>query len=80
MIPKYRLEFILNTHNTSLDYIKNSLIELGEGLELSCLPGEENKPYDLEVRLVTLEPTVIFDVCSQFGRIKSVKVEEIKSI
>lgn len=89
---KYYLEFILYIQNTSTETLKNSLIELGEGLEISWIQSEPKQPLDksevtgnqsgeqkgktLKIRINTEDPTIIFDTCAQFGRIKSVKVSE----
>lgn len=67
---RYYLEFILNIKDTSPELIKNSLIEFGENLVI--LPFEE----DYKISIDTEDPTIIFDTCSQFGRLKSVKINE----
>lgn len=76
-MPKFRLEFILDAYNTKLATIKNSLLEFGDGLEVTLV--EEAcvaKTNNFKININTEDPTVIFDICGQFGRIKSVKVEE----
>ncbi len=74
---KYRLEFILNMEALSLEALKNSILEFGEGLEICQLPQEgEVKGSDFRVHIYTEDPTIIFDTCAQFGRLKSVKIEE----
>ena len=72
----YSLEFILQIQNTPIEIIKESIIELGEGLEITdCLDGNgQGKNYKIQIN--TPEPTIIFDTCAQFGRIKSVKINE----
>ena len=75
----FKLEFILHTFDASAKTIKSSLAEFGEGLEIAdCCqePGARGKDFLISIR--TQEPTSIFDVCAQFGRIKSAKVEEFK--
>jgi len=73
----YYLEFILSTHNTTLEFIRNSLAELGEGLEVTKLErGSDEKTEDFQVHISALDPTVVFDTCAQIGRIRSVKAEE----
>lgn len=79
MIPfkNFKLEFILHTYNTSLKQIESSLAEFGEGLKvLDCSCGLE-KGNSFKVYISAEDPTIVFDVCSQFGRIRSVKVNEI---
>lgn len=68
-MSKFRLEFILHTPSASLKAVKNSLAEFGEGLEITDIQDKNFK-----VNINTEDPTVVFDVCAQFGRIKSVKV------
>ena len=74
--PVYKLGFILHTYNTTLEAVKNSLAEFGEGLEISEVLDPSEKGNNFKVNLNTQDPTLVFDVCSQFDRIRSVKVEE----
>ncbi|MFZ2357505.1 MAG: hypothetical protein WAW67_06780 [Candidatus Omnitrophota bacterium] len=74
---KYKLEFILSTFNVDKQNVRNSLLDSAEDLEIiEALDKEINGPEELKINLLTSEPTIIFDICSQFGRIKSIKVEE----
>lgn len=74
---KYYLEFILNMQTVSVESLKNSLIEFGENLEISQLPQDNNtKGKDFKIRISTEDPTIIFDTCAQFGRLKSIKINE----
>lgn len=77
-MPYYSMEFILHTgENESLSKVKNYLVEWAQGLEITecsqnnCAPGKEFK-----ICLRAQDPTIIFDTCAQFGRIKSVKIDE----
>jgi dihydroxyacetone kinase-like predicted kinase len=80
-MQKYRLEFVLHTQESSSSVIKNSLAEFGEGLEIGESPQEANaRGKDFKVHIDTEEPTTIFDICSQFGRIRKIKVHEIKRV
>ena len=73
MITKYSLEFILHSKNTSVKMIKSSLAEFGNDLVVSQGLGHgENCNY--KVTMTTEDPTLVFDLCSQFGRIRSIKV------
>jgi dihydroxyacetone kinase-like predicted kinase len=75
-MQKYQLEFILHAQNSSLEAVKNSLSEFGDALEISELLLENNaKGKDFKININTEDPTVIFDICGQFGRIRSVKVK-----
>lgn len=73
----YCLEFILNIQSASLETVRNSIMELGEGLEISLVSGDNiTQGRDFKIRIHTKDPTIVFDTCSQFGRLKSVKVDE----
>jgi len=74
-MQKYSLEFILNIRAASVEEIRGSLSGLGENLVIS--EPEENIPgsQDLKIRIHTEDPTLIFDTCSQFGKLKSVKID-----
>jgi len=76
MIQKYNLEFVLYAHNGSVRAIKNSLTEFGDKLEVTDCEGESEKGKNFKVNISTEDPTMIFDICSHFGRIKSVRVNE----
>ena len=77
---KYYLEFILNTHNAQVEIIKNSLTEFGDNLEISPLPKDDKeKGENFKINLHTEDPTIIFDTCAQFGRLKSVKISEAQT-
>jgi len=72
ILQKFNSEFTLQIYNTSVQTVKSSLTEFGEGLQI------EEGPDGLKISIATGDPTLIFDICSQFGRIKAVKVDEIK--
>jgi hypothetical protein len=46
-MPKYHLEFILYIQDPSLDILKNSIIEFGEGLEILELLEEVSENENL---------------------------------
>ncbi len=72
----YRLEFILNTYAAEKE-IRAALAHYGDGLEMFSLPpANHERGNHFKVQMVTPDPTLIFDMCAQYGRIKSVKVEE----
>lgn len=78
-MQKYRLEFILYVRKVALEVIKSSLSEFGDGLEIvDSYPDPNTKGRNFKINIDTEEPTAIFDVCSQFGRIKAIKVNEVK--
>lgn len=73
----FRIEFILHTHTASEQTVKNALTEFVQHMEISeSKAAAPAQGRDLAVSLLTEEPTIIFDICSQFGRIRSVKIEE----
>ena len=75
---KYYLEFILSAQDILESKIKNSLMEFGDNLKIfQPLQDIEGKKDNLRIEIETQDPTLIFDICSQFGKIKSVKVNEI---
>ena len=76
MMQNYKLEFILHTHNSTREGIKGSLSEFGEGLEISEYNETDSKGNNFKINLITQDPTVIFDICGQIGRIRQVKIDE----
>lgn len=80
-MQKYCLEFILHCQNTfNAQIVKNSLAEFGEDLKITelCQDNIGTQGKDFKINLNTEDPTVIFDICAQFGRIRTIKVDEIK--
>lgn len=77
-MPKYRLEFTLNVFgDISALSLKNSLVEFSEQLDIVGLShGPEAQGRDFKICIFTDDPTLVFDACAQFGRIKAVKIEE----
>ena len=74
---RYSLEFILNSPEVNPQKIKDSIMEFGENLSVAELFPEAGKDLkDYKININTEDPTIIFDICSQFGRIKSVKIDE----
>lgn len=75
MITKYALEFIIHSKDSSPKIIKSSLAEFGN--ELVVIPDSDQKEScNYKVNMITEDPTLVFDLCSQLGRIRSVKVQE----
>lgn len=73
---RYLLEFVLYIQDASLEMIKKSISELGEDIEVIECQEDLAKGKNFRIRINTDDPTLIFDTCAQFGRIKSVKVNE----
>jgi len=76
MPQKFSLEFILHVHGPARESIKNALSEFGDHLEITDDTQGSGEARDFRIRMLTEDPTLVFDVCSQFGRIKSVKINE----
>lgn len=75
-MQKFSLEFTLHTLGpTTPVALRNSLTEFAEALEIADSADKAGK--DFRISLNTEEPTVIFDICGQLGRIKSVRINEI---
>jgi len=75
MIVKYALEFVLHAKDSSPKTIKSALAEFGSDLVVGdCQKQGESCNY--KVNMITEDPTLVFDLCSQLGRIRSVKVHE----
>ena len=75
-MSRHYLEFVLSVKDASAGVIRNSLVEFGEGLEIVALNEEAPDCRDFRIRIYTEDPTIIFDTCAQFGRLKSIKVDE----
>lgn len=75
MITKYTLEFILHSRDSSPKMIKSSLAEFGNELVVSP-DSAKQESCDYKINMITEDPTLVFDLCSQLGRIRSVKVHE----
>lgn len=75
-MPKYQLEFVLDTYDTKEAVLRNSLIEFGDNLEICEVNNGGVPKRDFRINLTTQEPTIVFDVCSGFGRIKEIKINE----
>ncbi|MBN1912775.1 MAG: hypothetical protein JW788_00085 [Candidatus Omnitrophica bacterium] len=74
---KYSLEFILSVHDPCLDVIRESLSQYGEDLKIAPLaPGENEKGDSFKINIRARDPTLVFDICAQLGRFKSVKINE----
>jgi len=75
MVTKYLLEFVLHARDSSPKIIKSALAEFGSDLVVSdCQKQGEGCNY--KINMATEDPTLVFDLCSQLGRIRSIKVHE----
>jgi dihydroxyacetone kinase-like predicted kinase len=76
LIKRYSLEFILNSKDINKEEVKSSLQEFGENIDIVDDSGDSQKV--LKISLETNDPPTIFDICAQFGRIGSIKVNEVE--
>jgi dihydroxyacetone kinase-like predicted kinase len=75
---RYQVEFILSGHYDSVEIVRETIQGLGTSLEI--IPCEREplaKGVEVKIRVVTDDPTLIFDTCAQFGRMKSIRVAEV---
>lgn len=75
-MQNFNLEFILDAPSSPLETIRESLIEFGEGLKISPADDCGSATRNFKVCICTQDPTIIFDICAQFGRITSVRINE----
>lgn len=73
---RYKLEFTLHVYNTSVQAVKNALAEFGNEFNIQESLSKQEKGSNFIVNMSTEDPTLVFDICSQFGRIRSVKIDE----
>jgi len=77
----YSVELTINICDASVDALKDSLLALGDDLNLNEI-GQANAKArtvkTVKVHIRTVDPQLVFDACSQFGRLKSVKINETK--
>jgi dihydroxyacetone kinase-like predicted kinase len=73
---KYKLEFLLHTYNTSAQAVKNALAEFVDSFKIADSSKPQGKGSDFLVNISTEDPELVFDICSQLGRIRSVKIDE----
>jgi hypothetical protein len=78
MMQKYQITFMLHTHGCTQKEVRNAFAEFGEDLLIQEMATSCDNENDFQVSLVSEEPTAIFDICGQFGRIRAVKVDEVK--
>lgn len=74
-MQKYNLEFILNIGSVSEEEIRAALAGLGENLAITGGQDSSSQRRDLKVCIHTEDPALVFDTCSQFGKLKSVKID-----
>ena len=74
---KYRLEFILHAYDLTASVLEQRLREFGEDLEIFELSADNpEKGKNFRIHICSEDPTIIFDACAEFGRLKSVKIDE----
>jgi len=75
----YSLEFILHINNVSISMLQKAIADFGHDLEIAACRGHSGKGMNLQISINTDTPAAIFDTCAQFGRLKSVKINECKA-
>lgn len=75
MQQKYNLEFVLDVKGASAQEIEEALLDIAEGLEITRAEVISDAARGLKICLRTEDPALIFDTCSQFGKLKSVKID-----
>lgn len=65
----------MSAKDSSQQEICNCLLEFGEDLEMEDT-HQGISGQDYKISLVTENPTMIFDICGQFGKIKSIRINE----
>lgn len=77
MVKKYRLRFTLHSSVACEESVKSTLAEFADTVCVEQMqPGNSAGSQEFTVSLYTEDPTLVFDACSQVGRIKCVRVEE----
>ena len=75
LVRTYCLKFILQTYGSDASAIHKALVPVGA--EITVTPQDIGGPAaTFAVALRTQDPALAFDVCGQFGRITSVKIDE----
>lgn len=77
-VQKYKLEFILHVYEASLQSVKSSLAEFGENLLVVVSEETQENGKDFIIKINAEDPQLVFDICSQFGRIRSAKIDQDK--
>jgi len=75
---RYKVEFTMQIYDASLETLGGSLAGLCDDLNLEQIGEAGGKSRIIKICLYTNNPHLIFDTCSEFGRLKSVKIDEEK--
>ncbi|HNX81094.1 MAG TPA: hypothetical protein PKL77_03000 [Candidatus Omnitrophota bacterium] len=74
---KYSLEFTLSMYGDYADAFKKALAPYTDSLEIDPMPrADADRLRHYKIQILTIDPTIIFDMCSEYGRIKAVKIDE----
>ncbi len=77
-VRSFRLEFMLQGTTATTHAVRESLAEVADSLFIEEVPAD-NESKSLRITTTTSDPTLIFDVAAQFGRLGSVKIDEVES-
>lgn len=76
-MSRFFVEFILSTPDARLQGLKGLLGQYSEGLEIAAQPQDDTeRAKHFKIQLSTTDPTIIFDLSAQFGRLKSIRIDE----
>lgn len=76
MHERYQIECVLETKGSPED-LRQALLEFGENINISPSKEIENSNRKLYViNINTTNPTFIFDICGEFGKIKCIKIKD----
>jgi dihydroxyacetone kinase-like predicted kinase len=73
----YTLEFLLTAQGSDSSAIRKALSEIGQDMVVTAGDDRHAPGHCFKVSIRTLNPELVFDVCGQFGRITSVKIDEV---
>lgn len=63
--------------DATIENLKNAVTEFGEEFRICEYIDSAAAGKNFKIYICAEDPTVIFDICAQFGRLKSVKIEEV---
>lgn len=56
---------------------KKALAPYADSLEIDPMPrADADRLRHYKVQILAIDPTIIFDMCAEYGRIKAVKIDE----
>ena len=78
MPKKYLIEGTLEIDDDLVLALKEDIEPFGNNLQLSYLSNGSNTAQVLvRVKIEASEPTIVCDILAEFGRIKTIKIDEL---